>query len=146
MLAFGWVAVRVDDEVVIAVVRRLEWRPRFDVDQLASEYVVSLGRFVDIHRQDPAEDDEGFLLMPMAMTATLRAGFVTPHTPTRVPEIRKIAELANMPRRFARLVRSGDPFPVATANNAEAHEGDPRRGRRLPAAQDLAGPVFRNDA
>ena len=73
MLAFGWVAVRVDDEVVIAVVRRLEWRPRFDVDQLASEYVVSLGRFVDIHRQDPAEDDEGFLLMPMAMTATLRA-------------------------------------------------------------------------
>ena len=122
VLAFGWVAVRVDDEVVIAVVRRLKWRPRFDVDELASGYVVSLGRIVDIHRQDPAEDDEGLLLMLMAMTTTFRAGFVAPHIPTRVPEIRKIAELGNMPRRFARLVRSSDPFPVATANNAEAHE------------------------
>src|SRR5262245_61503065 len=79
VLAFWWVAVRVDHEVVIAVVRRLEWRPRFDVDELASGYVVALGRVVDIHRQDAAEDDEGLLLMPVAMTATLCAGFVAPH-------------------------------------------------------------------
>jgi hypothetical protein len=92
------------------------------VDELASGYVVSLGRVVDIHRQDPAEDEEGLLLMPMAMTTTLRAGLVAPHIPTRVPEIRKTAELGNMPRRFARLVRSGDPFPIATANDTEAHE------------------------
>jgi hypothetical protein len=82
---------------------------------------VSLGRVVDIHRQDPAEDDEGLLLVPVAVTATLRAGFVAPHIPTRVPEIREIAELGNMPRRFAKLVRSSDPFPVAPADNAEAH-------------------------
>jgi hypothetical protein len=146
VLAFGWVAVRVDDEVVIAVVRRLEWRPRFDVDELASGYVVSLGRVVDIHRQDPAEDDEGLLLMPVVMTATLRAGFVAPHIPTRVPEIRNIAELGNMPR-------AGSPGSCGRVIHSQSRwrttrkptKGDSRKKvRRLSAAQDLAGPAFGN--
>jgi len=59
--------------------------------------------------------------VPMAMTATLRARFVAPHVPARVPEVRRVAELGNVPRRFAGFVRASDPFPVGTANNAEAH-------------------------
>ena len=103
------------------MVRGLKWRPRFDVDELAGGYVAPLGRVADIHRQDAAEDDEGLLLVAMAMTATLRTGFVAPDVPARVPEVRQITELGNMPRGFAGLVRPSDPLPVATANNAEAH-------------------------
>ena len=122
LLAFGGIAVRVDEEVVIAVVRNLEWCSRFDVDELASCDVVPFRRIVDIHRQDPAENDKGLLLLQMAMTTAVRARLVAPNIATRVLEIRKLAELGNMARRFAGLARPSDPLPVATTNNAEAHE------------------------
>jgi hypothetical protein len=45
--------VRVDDEVVVAVVDALERRARLDVRQTAGGDVLALGRFADVHGERP---------------------------------------------------------------------------------------------
>ena len=121
MLLFGRVSVGVDDEIVVGVICGLKgcsWR---DVNETAGRNIVALRRILDIHRQDPAEDDERLLLKTMAMTPSLGARFVAPQIPTRVMEVRDRAELGYVSRRLARLVRPSDPLALLRSDDAKSH-------------------------
>src|SRR5215217_5335149 len=109
VLRFRWVAVGVDDEVVICVVRRLERRSRLDVDQSTRRYVVPLRWLADVHRQRTREDDERLFLGEVAMAAPESSWFVPPNVCPGVQEAGKVAQFGNVPRRLATPVRARNP-------------------------------------
>src|SRR5207245_6420583 len=96
--ALGRRAVRVDEEVDVAVVHRLERCPRLDVDEAAGRDVDALRRLAEVHRQGPGQDDERLLLQLVAMAAALRARLVAPDVPARLREAGGPAELGDVAR------------------------------------------------
>ena len=122
MLVLRRIAVGVDDQVIVAVVHRLQGCPRIDVDQAAMSHVVSLRRVTQVHRERPGEDDERLLLELVSMTASCRAGLEPPNVHARVLHARDVTELGNVPRRLTGLVRPGYPVERVLLNDVKAHE------------------------
>ena len=123
MLALRRIAVGVDDEIVVSVVRCLERRARLDVDQPPGRYVVPFGWLPDVHRQGAGHDDECLLLGAVPMTASPCTWFVAPDVRACVREPRSVAQFGHVPRRFAGLVWPGDPVERSWLDDAEAHAG-----------------------
>src|ERR671919_544304 len=74
VLALRWSSVREDEQVLVAVVRRLQRCAGLDVDEPAGGHVVSLRRLAHVHRQRLCEDHERLLPgdVPVAPTARAR--------------------------------------------------------------------------
>ena len=104
VLALGWSAVGVDDEILVAVIRRLEWGTRLDVDEPARRHVLALRRLTQVHRQRACQDDERLLLERVPMAATPRARLVPPDVGAGVGEAGALAQLGDVPWRLSRLV------------------------------------------
>ena len=124
MLALWRCAVGVDEEVLVAVVRRLQRCARLDVDELAGLYVVTLWRIADVDRERAPEDDERLLLHRVPVAATHRAGLVPPDVRTRIGEAGSVAQLSYVAGRLVQTVRAGNPLEPAGANDAKRHTTD----------------------
>ena len=132
MLVLRRIAVGIDDQVIVAVVHRLQGCPRIDVDQAARSDVVSLRRLAEVHRERPREDDERLLLELVSMTASCRAGLEPPNVHARVLNTRDVTELGNVPRRLTGLVRPGYPVERVLLNDVKAHDASVVRNLNRP--------------
>src|SRR4051794_19419227 len=125
----GWIAVGVDDEVLVAVVHRLQRCPRGGVDDAAGGHVDALRRLAEVHRQRAGEHDERLLLDRVPVPAAGRARLVAPDVPADVRGAEALAELRHVPGRLAWLVRPRDPLEVVGADDAKAHGAHTLKGR-----------------
>ncbi len=98
-------AVGVDDQVDVAVVHRLQRGAGVDVDDAARRHVLPLGRIADVHRQRALQDDERLGLDRVAVAAAPGAGLVAPHVAAHHGEAGQVAQLGDVARGLAGLVR-----------------------------------------
>ena len=78
MLALGRRAVRIDEEILVSVICRLEQCPGLDVHEAAGGHVLPLRRLAEVHRQRSGEDEERLFLERVPVTASPGAGLVAP--------------------------------------------------------------------
>ena len=78
VLVLRRIAVCTDEQVLVAVVDRLECCAWIDVDQTARRHVVALGWLAKVHRERSGEDDERLLLERVSVTASCSAGLEAP--------------------------------------------------------------------
>ena len=129
MLVLGRVSVGVHDEVTCAVVRGLECSAGVDVDQPSRGNVLAFRRVADIHRERAGEDDEGLLLHRMSVTAARGSRLIPPNVPAHVRESGELAQLGDVSRRRARLMRPRDPLELVWPNDTESHPATLRADR-----------------
>ena len=102
MLALGRVAVGVHEQVLVAVVHRLERRAGRHMDESADGHVAALGRLAEVHRERPADHDEGLLLDRVPMPPAASARLVAPQVPAGVGEAGELAQLGDVAGGLAR--------------------------------------------
>ena len=127
VLVLGRVSVGVEDELVGAVVRGLQGSAGIDVNQRSCGNVLTFRRVADVHRERSFEDDEGFFLQSMSVTTALGSRLVPPDIPARVRESGNVAQLCDVARRLARLVRPSGPLELVWPNDAKSHSSTLRR-------------------
>src|SRR3954471_19873285 len=93
VLVLRRIAVRVDDEVIVAVVCGLQGSPGLHVEEVSHAHVVPRRRITEVHRKRPGENDEGLFLLTVPMPLSLRAGLVAPDVAAGVPEAGEITQL-----------------------------------------------------
>src|SRR5689334_22081975 len=121
VLALRRVAVRVDDQVLVAVVRGLERHTGVDADEPTCRHVNPLWRLADVQRERAGEDDECLFLRRMTVPASRRPGLVSPDIPAHVREVRAVAQLGDVPSRLARLVRTREPLELVRPDHVIGH-------------------------
>ncbi len=121
MFIFRRVAVRVDEQIVAAVVRRLERSAWVNADESTGWNVDPLRRLADVERKRAAEDYERLLLHGMLVASSFRAGLVAPDIAADMREARSVAQLGDMPCRLTGLVGPCKPLKLAGTNDVEAH-------------------------
>jgi hypothetical protein len=126
-------AIRVHDNLFVAVVRRLQHRARRDVHDSPGRHVDALRWVAEIHRQRPGQDDERLLLDRVSMASALRAGRIAPHAPARMREREHVAQARNVARNPVRLWLALDPFELFGRDNTKAHAAS------LPVAPPRVG-------
>jgi hypothetical protein len=109
VFVLGRVPVRVNDQVIRAVVRDLKRSPRVDVDETSAGDFDPLRRFTQVHRERAFQHDEGLLLKRMPVAAPLRTRLVAPEVGSRMGELRQVAQLGDVPGGLAFLVGTSDP-------------------------------------
>ena len=122
VLALGRCAVHVDEQLLVTVIRGLQLGAGLDVDQAADRDLDSLGRLAQVHRQRAGDRHERLLLQRMAVTAPLRPGLVAPEVRARVREAGELAQLGDVPRGLAGLVRARLPGELSVVDRAECHQ------------------------
>src|SRR5439155_10110000 len=121
VLVLGWVTGSPDDQLLPAMVDRLERRARVDADDPARRHVDALGRVAEVHREHAREDDERLLLAGVPVTASFRAGFVSPHVAAHVRRPHDLAQLCHVTGVLTRLRPTGDPGELTRARDGVAH-------------------------
>ena len=112
MFAFWRVAVRVNDQVVVAVVRGLERHTGVDADEPTGGHVNPLWRLAHVQRERAGEDDKRLLLGLVPVPPPPGAGLVTPDVRARVREAGDLTQLCDVARRLTRLVWTRDPLEL----------------------------------
>jgi hypothetical protein len=105
------------------MVHRLERRSRLHVDEPARGNVVVLWQIAEVHRQRPHEDDERFFLTRMPVSAPLGARLVSPDVGARAGEVGQVAQLGEVARPLAPIVRASDPLEIVWADRAKGRLG-----------------------
>src|SRR5689334_13763093 len=121
VLVLGRVAGCPDDQIVFTVVDGLERRARVDAEHPTGRHLHAHWRLVEVHRKRACEDDERLLLDRVPVTTAFRAGLVAPYVAPHVGKTHALAQLCDVTRRLAGLVRAGDPAEIAWPCNAVAH-------------------------
>src|SRR5436309_9555 len=91
------------------------------MDELTRCDVVPYGGIPEVHRQRAEQNDERLFLLTALMALSLCAGLIPPDVAARVPEPSEIAQLDDVPCRFAGVVRPSDPFPAEWTDDTKAH-------------------------
>lgn len=136
MLALRWVAIGVNEQILVAVVRGLERRARVDPDQPSGRNLDPLGRLTDVQRERPGKDDKRLLLRRMAVSPSFRSRLVAPDIAANVREAGAVAQLGDVPRWLAELVGACEPLELVWTNDAIPHRA---------SLSTLAWASFRND-
>src|SRR5436190_8598479 len=113
--------VGIDDELLLAVVPRLQRRPGLDAQDAPGRHVDAFRRLAEVHRERPRHDDERLLLRVVPVPPALRARLVAPEVAAAVLGAEAVAQLRDVTRRLARLVRTRDPFELVGAHDFVAH-------------------------
>jgi hypothetical protein len=121
VFALRRVAVGVDEEVHVAVVRGLKRHTGVDADEPADRHVDPLRRLSYVDREQAGKYDERLLLRRVTMPASLGAGFVAPDVAAHVCEARAVAQLGDMPSRLARLMGACEPLELVGTDDVIGH-------------------------
>jgi len=121
VFVFWRVAICVNEQVLVAVVRGLKRHTGVDAYEPTGRHVDSLWRLTDVQRERAGEDDKRLLLNRMSVAASRRPGLVAPDIPAHVREARAVAQLGDVPRWLARLVGTRAPLELVWTNHVVGH-------------------------
>src|SRR6266403_1799650 len=105
-------AVRVHDDLFVAVISRRQHRARLDVNDSPGRDVDALRWVAEIHSPRPGQDDGRPLPERVSVAPALRTGWIAPHAPARVREPEHVAQARNMTRNAAWLGLALDPLEL----------------------------------
>jgi hypothetical protein len=115
------VTIRVDEQIIPAVVRGLEWGTWVNADESADWNIDPLGRLPDIKGQRSCEDDKRLLLHGMPVASSFRPGLVAPDVAADMREAESVAQFGDMPRRLTGLMGAREPLKLRGPNHVVAH-------------------------
>src|SRR3954469_20414132 len=120
-MILGRPPVRVDDQVLRAMVDALERRARADVDEAAGRDVAPLRRIPQVDRQRSREHDERLVLRRVSMPLARGARLVAPDVGPHVGHAGELAELGHVARRLSLGMRARRPLLLVRRDDAVAH-------------------------
>src|SRR2546423_1881257 len=97
-----------------------EFRAVVSCQSIATGHVLPLRRVADVHRERPREHHERLLLSLVPVAAPFGAGLVAPGVRAGVGEAGQVAQLGDVARRLAGLVRARAPHELVGTDDPEA--------------------------